>query len=214
MADKKPPERSPKARSLKERQREARTALILGAAYDLLIEKGYYETSIDQIAARVGISKGTVYLHFDTKDDLMIALIEQQIAQFLALIDQVINEKATVRERIEHILLHTYTGIQGERRVLLDLMNTVGVTRAVLEKRPQNQARFAEVRQHIAALFEEGKRTGELNPDIPTAVMVAAFVSLMSLYGQEALTTGGALPPDQLAGAVGALLFRGVLARP
>ena len=39
-------------RSLKERQREERAALILRAAYDVLIEKGYYEASIDEIAAR------------------------------------------------------------------------------------------------------------------------------------------------------------------
>src|SRR6266498_2451227 len=82
--------RVPMTRSLKERQREERAALILRAAYDVIVEKGYYEASIDEIAARVGISKGTVYLHFASKEDLVAALIEQQVVEFLALIDQVI----------------------------------------------------------------------------------------------------------------------------
>ena len=49
-------------RSLKEKQRQEREALILQAAEEVLMEKGYHETSIDEIAARVGIAKGTVYL--------------------------------------------------------------------------------------------------------------------------------------------------------
>jgi AcrR family transcriptional regulator len=54
-------------RSLKDRQREERERLILEAAEELLAEKGYHEMSIDDIAARVGVSKGTVYLHFPSK---------------------------------------------------------------------------------------------------------------------------------------------------
>ncbi len=61
-------------RSLKEKQRQEREALILQAAEEVLMEKGYHETSIDEIAARVGIAKGTVYLHFPSKEDLVIGL--------------------------------------------------------------------------------------------------------------------------------------------
>ena len=43
-------------RSLKEKQRQEREELILQAAEEVLAEKGYYETSIDEIAARVGIA--------------------------------------------------------------------------------------------------------------------------------------------------------------
>ncbi len=55
--------------SLKERQRREREELILQVAEEVLLEKGYYEASIDEIAARVGIAKGTVYLHFASKED-------------------------------------------------------------------------------------------------------------------------------------------------
>ena len=64
-------------RSLKEKQRQEREELILQAAEEVLAEKGYYETSVDEIAARVGIAKGTVYLHFPGKEDLVIAILER-----------------------------------------------------------------------------------------------------------------------------------------
>ena len=81
--------------SLKERQRKERATLILQAAYDVLVEKGYYQVSMDEIAARVGISKGALYLHFAGKEALVARLLEQEIAAYLALIDQVANEKLT-----------------------------------------------------------------------------------------------------------------------
>src|SRR5437868_1159254 len=74
-------------RSLKEKQRQEREALILKAAEDVLMEKGYHETSIDEIAARVGIAKGTVYLHFPSKEDLVVAIFERDMQQLLQSID-------------------------------------------------------------------------------------------------------------------------------
>ena len=74
-------------RSLKEKQRQEREALILQAAEEVLMERGYHETSIDEIAARVGIAKGTVYLHFPSKEDLVVAIFERDMQQLLQYID-------------------------------------------------------------------------------------------------------------------------------
>jgi len=204
--------RRPTTRSLKERQREERAALILEAAYEVLVEKGYHEASIDEIAARVGISKGSVYLHFASKEDLVVALVEQQIVRFLALIDHVIGEATTVRARLEQILLHIYTGIQGEGQLLLELINSIGLTRGVIEKRVELQARIAEATERIAALFEEGKGTGELDPAVPTPIMVATFVALLSPHGYEELLASGQFSPAELVTYVSRIFFQGILA--
>src|SRR5207302_10908597 len=70
-------------RSLKEKQRQEREALILQVAEEVLMEKGYHEMSIDEIATRVGIAKGTVYLHFSSKEDLVVAIFERDMQKFL-----------------------------------------------------------------------------------------------------------------------------------
>ena len=66
---------APTTMSFKARQREARTALILQAAHDELIAKGYRDVAMDEIAAQVGISKGTLYLHFASKEALVVRLL-------------------------------------------------------------------------------------------------------------------------------------------
>src|SRR5713226_1799238 len=73
--------------SLKEKQRQEREALILQVAEEVLLEKGYHEASIDEIASRVGIAKGTVYLHFPSKEDLVVAIFERDMQQLLQYID-------------------------------------------------------------------------------------------------------------------------------
>lgn len=199
----------PPKRSLKQRQREERAALILRTANALLIEKGYYATSIDEIAARVGISKGTVYLHFASKEDLLTALIEQQIVEFLALVDAVISQPGTVRARLERILAQAYGSIQTERRLLAELPDTISLTKTLIQKRPALSARVDEVMARIASLFEEGKRTGELSPAVPTPLMVTTFIGLLSLNGYEQFLTSGQYSADELVVAVSHTLFAG-----
>ncbi len=92
-------------RSLKERQRQERAALILQAAEEVLAEKGYHETSMDEIAARVGVAKGTVYLHFPSKEDLVFALFEQELVIFNSMdARQLLQEKKLhLRDRMERL---------------------------------------------------------------------------------------------------------------
>ena len=201
-----------KRRSLKARQREARNELILEAAYEVLLEKGYYEASIDEIAERVGISKGTVYLHFESKEQLMVALIEQQIIRFLALIDQVMGEATTVRARLERILLYTYTGLQNDRQLLLMMADITGLARGVIEKQPTLKARDAEAKKHLAGLFEEGKRSGELDSKVPTPIMVATFIALLTSQDNEQLLLSGQYALEDLVTNVSRIFFQGISA--
>ncbi len=70
--------------TLKERQREEREHFILHEAEKVLIEKGYYNTSMDEIATRVGVAKGTLYLHFKTKDELVFSIVEPKLQSFFS----------------------------------------------------------------------------------------------------------------------------------
>ncbi len=200
-----------KVSSLKEKQREERTALILQAAYDVLIEKGYYEASMDEIAARVGISKGTLYLHFKSKEDLVFMLIEEEIGKFLSLIDQIITKEISVHDRLEHILLESYQSIQGGRQFLLAL-RAIGLNRGLIGDRLEELVSMAGLMDRLAKLFEEGKLSGEFDSTIPTAIMVSIFLGLMEIYSNEQSAINQ-LSPENLLKSVSQLFFHGLLAK-
>ncbi|HEY6897792.1 MAG TPA: TetR/AcrR family transcriptional regulator, partial [Rhodocyclaceae bacterium] len=62
-----------------QRRKEARPGELADAALDLLVERGFAATRLDDVAAAAGVSKGTLYLYFDSKEALFRAVVEQNI---------------------------------------------------------------------------------------------------------------------------------------
>jgi AcrR family transcriptional regulator len=61
------------------RRKEERPAELMAAALDLFVERGYAATRLDDVAARAGVSKGTLYLYFSSKEELFEAVIRSGI---------------------------------------------------------------------------------------------------------------------------------------
>ncbi|ALG10652.1 hypothetical protein AOZ06_30490 [Kibdelosporangium phytohabitans] len=79
------------------RDHERRTDRILDAAGELLLRFGYRKVTIEDIARRAGIGKGTVYLHWRTKQELFDALLRRQsIALIVALLERLRADPAEV----------------------------------------------------------------------------------------------------------------------
>ncbi len=67
------------ASSRRERRKEARPGELLEAALDLFVEKGYAATKVDEVATRAGVSKGTLFLYFPSKEELFKAVVRESI---------------------------------------------------------------------------------------------------------------------------------------
>lgn len=62
------------------RRKEARPAEIVAAAFAVFAEKGFAAARLDEIARRAGVSKGALYLYFETKEDLFRAVVRDSVA--------------------------------------------------------------------------------------------------------------------------------------
>lgn len=67
----------------KEREKLARQRDILNAARDLFVEKGYSDTTLEEIARRAEFGKGTIYNYFNNKEELFFAIMDEMIDQLL-----------------------------------------------------------------------------------------------------------------------------------
>ncbi len=65
------------------RRKEARPQELTAAALTLFVERGFAATRLDDVAARAGVSKGTLYLYFDSKEALFKAVIQEGIVPAL-----------------------------------------------------------------------------------------------------------------------------------
>ena len=62
------------------RRKEARPSELLAAALDLFVEKGFAATRAEQVAHRAGVSKGTLFLYFASKEELFKAVVRENIS--------------------------------------------------------------------------------------------------------------------------------------
>jgi TetR/AcrR family transcriptional regulator len=68
----------------RERRKEARPGELLAAALDLFVEKGFAATRAEEVAQRAGVSKGTLFLYFPSKEDLFKAVVRQNMGQTIS----------------------------------------------------------------------------------------------------------------------------------
>lgn len=74
------PERAEDPQARRERRKEARPGELLDAALDLFVEKGFAATRSEEVAARAGVSKGTLFLYFPSKEELFKAVVRENIS--------------------------------------------------------------------------------------------------------------------------------------
>src|SRR5215468_218966 len=73
-------------------RREERAHRILDAASTLILRWGYHKTTLDDVSRQAGVAKGTIYLHWKTREDLFAALLKREK----------LETAVEVKQRIEH----------------------------------------------------------------------------------------------------------------
>lgn len=196
--------------SLRERQRQEREDLILKAAAELFVERGYHETSMEDIAARVGIAKGTVYLHFASKEDLALAMVVQGARRFANTLDTILASDATPRAKLETIFERTYSAMaEGISQAFSAVFRNREVMARMSEKHDDMSAVWREPTRRLSAVLDEGKALGEFDPEIPTPIMINLFMGLLSTHRWERRGLDD-IPPAEVARHISRFFFKGI----
>ncbi len=88
-----------------ERRKDARPGELAAAALELFVEKGFSATRLDDVAKRAGVSKGTLYLYFDSKEDLFKAVVREGIVSRIAEAEErVRNYQGTTASMIRELV--------------------------------------------------------------------------------------------------------------
>ncbi len=197
--------------SLKEKQRQEREELIIQAAEEVLLEKGYYETSMDEIAARVGIAKGTIYKHFPGKEDLVLGIFQRDMKTLIEGIDDVIAQEQTPGTKLKALLFFTYTGFFSKHTQLFASMyNGIDMKRLLVEKGGCMRELWDVLVVRIKQLFEDGKTVGEFDTSIPTSVMALSFFSMFSPKMYDRILVGEDISREDTINYLWHIFFKGI----
>ena len=187
-----------------EAQRETRRQKILDAALRCFSRDGFHNTTTADIVRESGVSQGTLYLYFATKDEIIVALADDrhQGEAFLSAMAQ--SEQDPIEGLALLLELHGQ-GLDDPRRADLRRVGIQGWAEAL--RNPTILASVVEgsslVRKEIVRLIARGQRTGRIRPEIePEAVarmLIALFRGLtleVSLGEDTGLANVGPLVED------------------
>src|ERR1700733_11152700 len=86
------------------RRKEARPGEIEAAALVCFAERGFAACSLDEIAARAGVTKGTLYLYFRSKEDLFKAVVRGALVTRIVALTEALSPSESAREQLERLL--------------------------------------------------------------------------------------------------------------
>jgi TetR/AcrR family transcriptional regulator, fatty acid metabolism regulator protein len=200
-------------RSLKDRQREERERLILEAAEELLAEKGYHEMSIDEIAARVGVSKGTVYLHFPSKEELVLAQLERGMRRFIQSVDVVLTSAASPSEKLRSLIELIYSQTFRERsQFFTSIQENAELRNRLMDRKREFHEQWEALSQRVTQAFDDGKSLGEFDATVPTPLLVSMFWSLLSPHTYERVIEQEQMSIEEMVGHLSWFFFKGLAA--
>jgi AcrR family transcriptional regulator len=182
----------------------SRRSELTRTAARLFAEKGYHGTSIGDLAEAMGVQKGSLYAHIDSKQDLLYEATREGAQAFHAALDAV-PEAAPVPERIRQAL-------RGHLRVVAEQVDVATVfTREWRYLEGERALEFLSERrryeERIRLLFREGRETGALRSDLDDGA--AALLVLSAANWAYTWLPPGA-DTDALADRFFALLLDGI----
>lgn len=95
------------------RRKDARPEELTAAALELFVERGFAATRLDDVAKRAGVSKGTLYLYFDSKEALFKAVIQGGVLPVLEAGEALLDEFPDDPRQLLHCILHGWWSLIG-----------------------------------------------------------------------------------------------------
>ncbi len=188
--------------------------LILDAVDALLARFGYGKMTMEDVAREVGIGKGTIYLHFPGKQELVLSHIDRIAARVADGLRALAGSPAPAAERLRRMLVHRvlfrFDSVVHYSQNLSDLLSSVRP--ALLARR---EAHFAKEAKVFEEVLREGVQSRDLDcPDPAGAsrVLVQSTNSLLP-FNLSARELGRREELEKEAAAVAGLLIRGLAPR-
>jgi AcrR family transcriptional regulator len=163
---------------------------ILDAAMVVFARSGFHEARMDDIVQESGLSKGTLYWYFKSKEEIITAISERLFATDIKSIQDLLEAEGTVSERLQQLIHDRVQGLQEMAGVVAILFEFYAVALHQDGVRQFIKAYFQNFHELLVALIQQGIERGEFRP-VDT---LAAATALDAVF--EGLIVRWLIDPD------------------
>ena len=153
---------------------------IVEAAERVVRERGLARTTTKEIARAAGYSEGTLYKHFESKEDLFLAVLAERLPSFVALVEELPERvgRGTVRETLEEVARNALTFYGGIVPMAASIFSEPRLLARHREGMHKRGAGPQMVNEALAAYLDAEKRLGRVredaDPEAATAMVLGA----------------------------------------
>jgi TetR/AcrR family fatty acid metabolism transcriptional regulator len=171
---------------------------IIDAAVRVFARKGYWNSRVSDIAREAGIAAGTIYLYFETKEDILIMLFRDKMARFVAAVWQAIAGEPDAVAKLRRLITMHFEIL--ERQPELAEVVQVELRQGQKFFRGPATQEIASYFALIASVLEEGVASGQFRGDLPVKVAAKMLFGAMDqmatswVLGKRGYRLGGAAP--------------------
>lgn len=186
---------------------------ILMAATELFIEQGYRKTSVDEVAQRAGVAKGTVYLYYKNKTDLLFAAAAQEKKQIIDRFDFFFDKSIPARQRLRKWVIETIT-IATDMPLTRGLLVRGELKAIMADAPPELRAQSERDRDELLGeLITEIAEPGALEPDLvrDRAAVLAGIAGMSTAIEQMSSSVG--ISPRKYAKTMADMLLGGLFGK-
>jgi AcrR family transcriptional regulator len=192
--------------------REARDEL-LTAALRVFARRGYSQAGVDEIAAEAGYSKGALYWYFSSKEELLMALLEERIDAPMREMVALLESAPPDRDMSVEATREFARQLGGQREAVLLEREYWSLAIRDPELRARYAERQTELRGALAAALEaRARHLGAPDLPMPAEEVARIVMSIIGGLGVDELIEPGSVRP-QLLGEALALVYAGLVAR-
>ncbi len=164
----------------RERKKEETRGSILNNAIALFRAKGYYKTSMDEIAEKVDVSKPTLYNYFPDKGSILIAYFQSVFSDYGKEIEASFQSNQGIRAKLEHLLDFKNQTLGDDIELTANYLKYRLQT--IFEKDLFDNPDRSGLENVILKIMIEAQQSGQLRSDIPPLVMTRTFLLLTVSY--------------------------------
>src|SRR5262245_2223556 len=166
---------------------QARRDQILQAARSCFVDRGYHPTRMEDIASAAGLSKGGVYFHFQSKQEVFDALVQEEFDSSMQMLKSVTDSNAPVAEKMQILgkfFLESFSSNADAPRFFI-VMGEMGLRDEKLAaKLLEMQSAFID---QVAKLIDQGVAEGMLKPVDSRAIAALLKALLDGVEGLQAI---------------------------
>ncbi len=168
----------------REREKAKRRATIVDAAEQVFVRDGFDAATMDQVAAEAEISKGTVYLYFESKGDLRSAIAERWVARLVDRLGEKLGSCDSGIEGLEAVVQSMYEHFEHNPRHCQMALSWLG-TEVEQDETPALAAHKKRIGELVAMVVDQivrGQDDGTVRPDVdPPIVAMNIWATTLGL---------------------------------